>query len=166
MTTYTNKEIEQFIHISKTIENKIHSKGMEKLLDVYHKMDIFKNLTKKEFQSIIYSVKFLQFYEKDFIMQEGEKESEIYYILSGQCTLIKKGKNISTLKEGQTFGENGLIVGETRRIASVVVTSQKIVVLSFKIDHTNTEFGSQALLKVYQNIMKLLKTKLEKIDII
>jgi len=161
--TYTKEEIERFISISHSLENETQRDGMKKLLSVYPKIKIFDGLNTNEVKSIIYGAKFQKYNEKEFIVEDGELSNDIYYLIDGKCEIIKNGKKITTIEAGQTFGDNGLLLEQTKRIVSVVAASKKVVVLSFKIDHSNLEFGSKALVKVYQNIMRQLRDKLENV---
>jgi len=163
MISYTKDEIERFIEAGKKIEEKSNSNAMEKLLSICHKIKIFEGLSKDELKSIIYDAKFKKFNQKEFIIKEGHSSQEIYYLIDGKCEIIKNSTKIATLEKEQTFGDNGLLNQKSKRIVSVVVSSQNAIVLSFKIDHENREFGAQALLVVYQNIMHQLSSKLQEI---
>jgi len=161
--TYTQEEIERFIEANKEIESQIQSRSMQKLLSIYHKIKIFDGLDKNDLKAIIYKTKFQQYEKGDYIMKEGDFSDTIYYLIDGKCKMVKNSTKIAMIHAGETFGDNGLLLEKTKRIVSVTAESQKVLLLSFKIDHTNTEFGSQALVKVYQNIMKQLRKKLEDI---
>ena len=163
MIRYTREEIEEFIQVNKNIEKESHSAAMEKLLSIYHKIKIFQGLSKNDLKAIIYDAKFQKFNHGEFITKEGRASNTIYYLIEGECKIHKNSTKIATVKKEQTFGDNGLLIEPSKRIASVIVASERAVVLSFKIDHTNIEFGSQALLMVYQNIMKQLSEKLQEI---
>lgn len=48
------------------------------------------------------------------IFEEGEKGSEMFYILSGSVRLIKKEQTLSVMQRGEYFGEMALLIGTPR----------------------------------------------------
>jgi len=163
MIRFSKRDIEKFIALNKDIENDTTSKGMKKLLEVYNKISIFKNLNKIELQAILYDVKFQKFSYKEIVFKEEDVSQDVFYIISGEFEMVKSNRKLSTLKAGQTFGEVGMLLNE-RTFVSVVCKSQNAVVLSFKIDYNNIDFASKTLVKVYQNIFHQLKDKLRQVE--
>lgn len=48
------------------------------------------------------------------IFEEGEKGSEMFYILSGSVRLIKKDQTLRIMQKGEHFGEMALLIGTPR----------------------------------------------------
>ncbi|MBI1811075.1 MAG: YihY family inner membrane protein [Nitrospirae bacterium] len=50
----------------------------------------------------------------EIIFEEGEKGSEMFYILSGSVRLIKKEQTLRIMRKGEYFGEMALLIGTSR----------------------------------------------------
>jgi membrane protein len=50
----------------------------------------------------------------EIIFDEGEKGSEMFYIISGSVRLIKKEQTLSVMQKGEYFGEMALLIGTPR----------------------------------------------------
>ena len=48
------------------------------------------------------------------IFDEGEKGSEMFYVLSGSVRLIKKGQTLRVMQKGEYFGDMALLIGTPR----------------------------------------------------
>ncbi len=62
----------------------------------------------------------------ELIIEEGNYDSWIYFLISGQVKIVKEGKEISVLKrKGDIFGEMGAILGSPRS-ASVYAMEETV----------------------------------------
>src|SRR3989339_365770 len=50
----------------------------------------------------------------EIIFDEGEKGSEMFYVLSGSVRLIKKGQTLRVMQKGEYFGDMALLIGTPR----------------------------------------------------
>lgn len=65
----------------------------------------------------------------DFIIKEGERESRIFILMSGEVSVLKSDKLIARLdRQGAIFGEIAAIDDETR--SASVVASSKVICLA------------------------------------
>ncbi len=55
----------------------------------------------------------------EVIFKEGEKGSEMFYILSGSVRLIKKGQTLRIMRKGEYFGEMALLIGTSRTTSAL-----------------------------------------------
>lgn len=55
----------------------------------------------------------------EVIFEEGEKGSEMFYILSGSVRLIKKDQMLRVMQKGEYFGEMALLIGTPRTTSAL-----------------------------------------------
>ncbi|MCG2710716.1 MAG: YihY family inner membrane protein, partial [Thermodesulfovibrionales bacterium] len=55
----------------------------------------------------------------EVIFEEGEKGSEMFYILSGSVRLIKKDQTLRVMQKGEYFGEMALLIGTPRTTSAL-----------------------------------------------
>ena len=76
----------------------------------------------------------IQFYKtEETIFKEADEVIFIYIIIFGQVKLIENGQNKTTLREGQLFGEEALLVNRTKRISSIqAMTNTEVISIYHK----------------------------------
>lgn len=160
---YDVTDIERFLAINKELNSDEHSASLRKLLSVQDKIPIFRGIEQNELKAIVYDVSFVRVSFKDYIIQEGDESSSIFFIIDGECQVFHKSKKVGSLHPGEVFGESGVIF-KTKRNASVVCASKSATLLSFKVDENNLDFCAPALAQLYLNLAKQINTKLEDIN--
>jgi membrane protein len=55
----------------------------------------------------------------EVIFEEGEKGSEMFYILSGSVRLIKREQTLRIMRKGEYFGEMALLIGTPRTTSAL-----------------------------------------------
>jgi len=84
---------------------------LEKLKDIR----FFKSFSDENLKSFLNFGKIRQFSPKEKIINEGDLDRWIYFLLSGKIAIVKNGKRIATLHNtGEVFGEMGVIDREPR----------------------------------------------------
>ena len=161
---YSVEDVEKFLEINKENKSKVETKIMQNLLDVQDKISIFKGIDPEELKAILYNLEFVTYKYKDIIVRQGEVSQDIFYIISGECHIFHGSYTIAHLGKGVVFGESGAIF-KTKRNASVVCSSEKLTLLSFKIDENNIEFCGAALATLYKNLASEINAKLQEINI-
>jgi len=163
VTNYTMEEIEEFLGAYKQDIEFNQTQSMKKLLSIYDKIPIFKNINPNDLQALVYDLTFVKCKYKEFIVKENDKSTDIFFLIDGECHVFHHEKQIGKLQAGMVFGEAGVIF-ETNRNASVVCASDKATLLSFKIDEENSQFASKALAILYKNLALQINAKLEKLN--
>lgn len=161
---YDIEDVEAFLEVYENSQLHKDSKILEKLLSVQNKISFIANINEDELKAIIHHLQFLKYNFKDYIIREGDLSQEIFFILSGECHVFVGDKKVGVLKSGTTFGE-GAAIFNTKRNASVVCASKEATVLSFSINHENTEFCSSAMATLYKNLALQINAKLERMNI-
>lgn len=159
---YLLEEIEEFLQINKKLEQEPENESLTKLLSVKDKISIFKGIEAYDLKAIVYDVKFVRFKKNDFVIKQNETREEIYYIISGECSVYSDKKKVAKLSSGEVFGESGAIF-KTPRSASVLCSTDEAILLSFCIDD-NLEFCASAVAKLYKNLAFEINHKLEHLN--
>ncbi len=104
----------------------------------------------------------LTFKKGSVIIKEGDKSDDIYIIKSGLVEIRKKGKDGSVLidvfKEGDIFGELGIIFGKIRTATVVAKTDVVVEIVSPRVisELFDTELGKK-LMPIVQGYAKRLR---------
>jgi CRP/FNR family cyclic AMP-dependent transcriptional regulator len=89
------------------------------------RVPLFSDLTRHEVRQIARLFKERRFSEGETVVQEGSGGAAFYVIDSGEATVLIGGKEHSTLKPGDYFGEIALIdLGS--RMATITATSELV----------------------------------------
>ena len=157
---YDQQDIEKFLEINELPDRNESSQTLQKLLHVQSKISIIANIDPVDLKAILYDLKFIQYNRNDQIIEEGDTSDEIFFIFSGECHVLHKGKKIGEIKTGKTFGESAAVFN-TKRNATVICSSEKATILSFRINHDNMRFCAPALATLYKNLAFQINKKLE-----
>lgn len=159
---YSIDEIKEFLVVNE-LESEKENKHLEKLSRLHNKVFLFKDIDFNELKTIIDDLKFVKYSYKDFITNQGEISTQMFYIIQGECDVLYNNKKVGKLKSGEVFGENGAIF-HTQRNASVVCSSEEINLLMFSLDQNNMEFCSKALATMYKNLSSEINSKLSELN--
>jgi len=159
---YLAEDIEEFLSIYEE-ETEEKTQSLKRLLNVADKIKIFKNIDLIDLKAIVYDIKFERYKYRDYIVEQNQEGKEIYFIIEGKCQVFYKTTKIGTLGAGEVFGEAGAIFG-TKRGATVVCSTEKATLLSFKIDEENMDFCAPALAMLYKNLAFEINLKLTTIN--
>jgi CRP/FNR family transcriptional regulator, cyclic AMP receptor protein len=95
----------------------------EEILNQFKNIPFFASFGGDHLKEIINSSKIRIYAEGETIIQEGDRDSWIYILMSGEVHVMKKGGHLTTLNNtGDLFGELA-IIGDKRRSASVIARS-------------------------------------------
>jgi CRP/FNR family transcriptional regulator, cyclic AMP receptor protein len=89
------------------------------------RVPLFSDLNKREVQQIARLFKERRFSEGETVVKEGSGGAAFYVIDSGEAAVIIGGKQHSTLKPGDYFGEIALVDLGTR-MATITATSELV----------------------------------------
>ncbi len=114
---------------------------------------------------MLYTQKKIHFKEGEIIFKEDEEDcKEMYVIDSGRVNIVKKvGETditLTTLDEGDFFGEMSLITGSKRSASAVAQTKCKL----HTMDKETFEFNLSKDIKFMRQILETLAHRLEETD--
>jgi CRP/FNR family transcriptional regulator, cyclic AMP receptor protein len=89
------------------------------------RVPLFSDLTKREVQQIARLFKERRFSEGEIVVKEGSGGAAFFVIESGEATVSIHGKEHTTLKPGDYFGEIALIDQGTR-MATITASSELV----------------------------------------
>ncbi|MFO7558208.1 MAG: cyclic nucleotide-binding domain-containing protein [Desulfobacterales bacterium] len=96
------------------------------------KLPVLRDFEDPEIQDFLSISKVYKYKAGECIIEEGLFDNVVYYMVSGQVQIIKKGKELITLRRtGDVFGEMGVITGSIR--SASVVAKQDTVCLALDI---------------------------------
>ncbi len=116
-------------------------------------------------ENLLYTRKKVHFKEGDIIFKENEEDcKEMYIINSGRVNIVKKvgdtDATLTTLDEGDFFGEMSLITGNKRSASAIAQTDCKL----HTMDKETFEFNLSNDITFMRNILETLAHRLEKAD--
>ncbi len=94
-------------------------------VEVLQRVPLFTDFTKHEAQQVARLFKERRFAKGDTIIQEGSGGAAFFVIESGEATIFIGGKQHSTLKPGDYFGEIALI-DEGARMATITANTDML----------------------------------------
>jgi CRP-like cAMP-binding protein len=84
---------------------------------------------------------------------EGDNAYELFVIEEGEAEVRRQGETIATLREGDVFGEIGVLVTGTRRATVVASTPMRLVAM-FSRDFKQVESRMPAIADRLREIMR------------
>ncbi len=116
-------------------------------------------------KDLLYTNKKIVFKEGEVIFKENEEDcKEMYVIDSGRINIVKKvgdtDINLTTLDEGDFFGEMSLITGSKRSASAVAQTKCKL----HTMDKETFEFNLTNDINFMRQIIETLAHRLEETD--
>ncbi|RLC01770.1 MAG: cyclic nucleotide-binding domain-containing protein [Deltaproteobacteria bacterium] len=89
--------------------------GNEKIIDDLKKMPIFRPFTQSDLQTLLNMSKLRTYKSGETIIQEGNIDSWVYFLIYGKVKIVKKNKEVTILKrKGDIFGEMRFIDSSPR----------------------------------------------------
>ena len=116
-------------------------------------------------KGLLYTRKKILFKEGDIIFKENAEDcKEMYIIDSGRVNIVKKVEDtdisLTTLDEGDFFGEMSLITGSKRSASAIAHTKCKL----HTMDKETFEFNLSKDIKFMRQILETLAHRLEATD--
>ncbi|MBW7954866.1 cyclic nucleotide-binding domain-containing protein [Candidatus Gracilibacteria bacterium] len=100
------------------------------MLNILKKLYIFEGISDDLINDFIKNSILKDFKKGETIIKEGEKSNNAYILLSGIVGIYRGEKNISTIFEGDIFGEIALVLNEPRTATIKAETDVKTLVLN------------------------------------
>ncbi|XP_068982398.1 potassium/sodium hyperpolarization-activated cyclic nucleotide-gated channel 1-like [Bombus flavifrons] len=125
---------------------------------------IFKDLPKYILRSIIKNLKFELYLPNDVIIKAGAYGDCMFFLSAGTvAVLTPTGKEICHLDDGAHFGEVALLVGEQRRVASVIAIE---VCEVYRLDRKDFRKCISVHTELFAKIERLATERIERAMII
>ena len=102
-----------------------------------------------------------KFIEGEYIVKEGEFSNKLFIIKSGEVNCVNKDKVFRTLKEGDYFGERGLLIQNEKRSYDVIASTE-VICYSVSITTLKEMLGEEFRTKLVLNIIKAAFKKSKK----
>lgn len=94
-----------------------------------------------QFSAFTYQDDIYDYQAGDIIFSQGDTGENMYDVVDGEVVLSRDGHEIARLKNGEIFGETGLINNEAHSVTATVLVDSKIAKISrrrfmFMVDET------------------------------
>lgn len=120
--------------------------------------DFFFDFTDQQIMSMLKVVKVDRFPESGNIFQKNDPADNFYVIIEGTVEIYVVRDNhrhpLATLRDGQVFGEMGILYGHARNAAALAVTDSLLFNISEKLFENNMDF--QLLGKIYKGLARIV----------
>jgi len=112
--------------------------NFEEKFNALTKIKFFREFSASELAEVIRSTQWIRYDADSTIITEGEIEDCFYIIITGRVRVLKQGKTLTLLDQGECFGEMAYL-GKTRRTATIEALSDTILMKlnSSVIDQTS-----------------------------
>jgi len=133
--------------------------GLEYLLKSKESIGFFENMSDEEIKLIANDIKFLKCNSSEIITKQGDNFREMFFILSGECTVIQDNKIVGSLGPNQIFGEFSKITDKSR--FATVITKVPSTLISFNLRLELFDEAPFSFSTLYKNILAELVKKID-----
>ncbi len=102
---------------------------------------LFRDLPESAFESLTASSRILRFAPEETVLREGDASTALYQVVSGTASIRLKGRQVSTVDEGEVFGEVAFLTGNPRA-ATVCSSARPLEVLEVDSDALHSLLAS------------------------
>ncbi|XP_051912624.1 LOW QUALITY PROTEIN: cGMP-dependent protein kinase-like [Hippocampus zosterae] len=135
-----------FRRVLEEINTRLYTENRKFINDV----KFFAELSAKDKDDIANILNRERYKKGDTIVTEGEPASSLYIIKSGEVRVMNKHIEVTRLREGEYFGENGLMADDQTR-SMTIVAEKETVLLSVGRDSFNKVLGSNLHVIVFRS---------------
>ena len=119
-------------------------KDSEMIIQKLMKIPAMRALEKHHLQALLEMSEIKAFEPGDQILEEGQFDRNIFYLISGKARIVKNGKELATIRRtGDVFGEMGVIDGSAR--SASVFAVDKTVCLQTDMAAVESLYGDSKL---------------------
>ena len=123
------------------------------------KIRIFNGLTPEEVSEILHEGKVIHFRQGQTIFHEGSLGSNLFVVLSGQCAIYSKNKQIARCQVGDAFGEMA-VLNRKPRCATAAALSD-VTVFTLDESQINAILKKHVAVRFLLNVVHVLSERLE-----
>jgi len=147
------------IQTLKDIKEETYDEGIEKLLKVKKSIGFFENMSDEEIKLIVGNVKYMKCPYGEVLTKQADNSKEMFFILSGKCTVIQDNQVVGILAQKQLFGEFSKITNRSRY--ATVITKEPSTILSFNLRLELFDEAPFSFSTLYKNILTQLIKKID-----
>jgi CRP-like cAMP-binding protein len=122
--TYLVDEKNIMTQLNEPIQKYISIRGCQALIT---KVPFFRDLDQNLITQILLILELEYYTTSDFIIEEGTQGDKMYFIAHGKVEVVVGGVSKAKMSSGQFFGEIALLMGSTKRTASIRAVSNCIL---------------------------------------
>ncbi|MBD0330874.1 MAG: cyclic nucleotide-binding domain-containing protein [Thermoleophilia bacterium] len=130
--------------------------GKNAKVDLLKRAPLFALCSKKELAEIATVADELDLPAGRALIREGERGREFFVLLEGEADVTQDGKQISTMKDGDFFGEIALVSDAPRTATVTARTPVRVLVVTDRAFHTVLERVPSIQLKVLKALAERL----------
>ena len=99
------------------------------LADLFQQIPLFAGCTKKDLRLVLSHAERVNVRPGQVLISEGQTGREFFMVLDGTATVSRRGRKVTTLGPGQSFGELALLDPAPRNATVTASTDMELVVL-------------------------------------
>ena len=112
------------LSVTKRYISKLRVERTKQMLEELGRIKLFSHCSPDDMAQLIYKIHNVNFHAGETIFNQGEEADGMYFIVSGEVDIILHGHHdtvsrLVVLKEGDTFGELGILSGAPRSAEAV-----------------------------------------------
>lgn len=151
-TTVVKVNMASFVSQSETQDLKKNLRLRLMVSQVLKLHPLFKTLPTEVISLILNSCKIERMFAQKTVIQQGDLSQNFYFIMAGECLLIKDRVPEVTLKNGNYFGEMGILT-KRARTASVITQSECVFLVIDSSTFMTLLANNMNLAMVMENIV-------------
>jgi len=132
---------------------------LSKIIQFKQNISIFKNMSDEEIAFVVRDVEFLEYSPGEIIIQQGDTDSRIFLLLSGECRVLVNNRKVSIINNRQTFGEFSPITKQKR--SATIIANSATKVIAFDLALNQVEQKMKGFSSLYTNIINELFKKID-----
>ena len=121
--------------------------------DFVHKTAFFRAFTKDQVRELVTASNVIRVSAGKIIIQEGDTDDVFYILLSGSVTVMKEGKAIATLDQGECFGEMAYLASQPRSATVAAKTSCSLLKIKAGLLNKSSESVQLLFFRRFANIL-------------
>jgi len=123
---------------------------------------LFNELYDNEIDSVLRNCQVMQLQADEKIFSEGDVGEDLYLVLNGKISIVKKGILIASLGKAELFGEMILLFEGTRSTDAFAVVPTDLLVLNYRAIMKVYDKNLRAMSIMMLNLSRLLADRLKK----
>ena len=104
--------------------------GKDAKVELLKKVPLFAKLSKKGLQDVAHIADQLDLPAGKEMAKEGDRGREFFVLLKGEADVLKDGRRINTMTEGDFFGEIALVTKMPRTATVTATTNVDVLVIT------------------------------------